>query len=261
MKLFNLNKSKISYLGARSSIKYQSILDRSRYYFASKYVKGKTVLDIASGTGWGSFYLAQSGAKEITAIDICQLAIDGAKKNYNHKKINYICGSEKNIPNKKFDIIICFETIEHVNNPIQFLKIIKECAKNNTILIISTPNKMCHGHLNGKPWNPFHFQEYSYKEIKKIIIAANWKILEKYGQFFLQSNKISIREYKNFNQRYWKIIRMRIISKIMGFFYFIFITKFNKDSKDPALKNPVVTKWIKKESPVYFVFKCKGQTL
>ena len=46
-------------------------------------------------------------------FDIHKESIDYAKKKYKTKKINF---TEK-IPNKKFDIIIISEVLEHLNNP------------------------------------------------------------------------------------------------------------------------------------------------
>ena len=39
-----------------------------RYAFTSQYVKGKTVLDLASGEGYGSFLLSQN-AESVTGIE------------------------------------------------------------------------------------------------------------------------------------------------------------------------------------------------
>ena len=49
-------------------------------------------------------------------FDIHKESIDYAKKKYKTKKINF---TEK-IPNKKFDIIIISEVLEHLNNPEKF---------------------------------------------------------------------------------------------------------------------------------------------
>src|SRR3989339_729977 len=62
-----------------------------RYQFVSKYIKGKTVLDVACGSGYGSYIIANSGAKKVYAADCDSKTISYAKKRYPHDNINYIC--------------------------------------------------------------------------------------------------------------------------------------------------------------------------
>jgi len=52
-----------------------------RYLFACKAVIGKTVLDIASGEGYGSAMLAQA-AHKVTGVDISQEAVSHAQDKY-----------------------------------------------------------------------------------------------------------------------------------------------------------------------------------
>lgn len=54
-----------------------------RYSFASKYVSGKGVLDIACGTGYGTEMLKKAGAECVTGVDISREAIDEPSKIYN----------------------------------------------------------------------------------------------------------------------------------------------------------------------------------
>lgn len=61
--------------GARSSIIYQDVLAQMRYMETLQYIKGKNVLDIACGIGWGSYLMAKSGANKITGVLICRLRL------------------------------------------------------------------------------------------------------------------------------------------------------------------------------------------
>ncbi len=49
-----------------------------RYIFAGEYAKGKSVLDIACGTGYGSSILNKAGATIVTGVDISNEAIEFA---------------------------------------------------------------------------------------------------------------------------------------------------------------------------------------
>jgi 2-polyprenyl-3-methyl-5-hydroxy-6-metoxy-1,4-benzoquinol methylase len=111
-----------------------------RYAFASDFVKGKNVLDIACGEGYGSAVLLRAAAKNVIGIDISESACLHTRQRYG---IDARVGSAENIPlpNNSVDIIVSFETVEHVPNPGRFLD---ECARvlvASGILVISTPNK------------------------------------------------------------------------------------------------------------------------
>lgn len=140
-----------------------------RYYFASQYIKDKIVLDIACGSGYGTNFLADH-AKEITGIDIAEESVVYAQKNFPHERITFKQGSIANIPlpDKSIDVIISFETIEHVDEQIQTqaMQEFKRVLKDNGILIISTPNVNSPEH---NPDNEYHFKEFHTDEFVEFL--------------------------------------------------------------------------------------------
>ena len=54
----------------------------NRYFFASHFVKNRTVLDIASGSGYGSEILQKAGARRVYGVDISEEAIEFGKELY-----------------------------------------------------------------------------------------------------------------------------------------------------------------------------------
>ena len=115
-----------------------------RYEAVKKLVKGKIVLDASSGEGYGSALLAKE-AKEVYGLDISKEAIENAKGKYKRTNLQYIEGSVTDIPlaDKSLDMVISFETIEHIDEVAQnaFIKEIKRVLKDDGMLVISTPNK------------------------------------------------------------------------------------------------------------------------
>lgn len=137
-----------------------------RYQLAKQLVKDKVVLDSACGDGYGSSLLAESAFK-VVGLDIDEAVVEKANQKYGNSKLSYIAGSVENLPfdDAIFDIIVSYETIEHVNEKIQnsFLKEIKRVLKPDGILIISTPNKAVYTDLV-KGINKFHIKEFYAKE-------------------------------------------------------------------------------------------------
>lgn len=143
----------------------------ARYNFASKFVRGMKVLDIACGTGYGSNILFNSGGKVVYGCDISSDAIEYAKKKYEKESINFETMSATNLdfPDNEFDCVISFETIEHISDYKLALSEFHRVLKNNGILIISTPNKDISSKGKEKPSNPFHFNEFTVDEFSNIL--------------------------------------------------------------------------------------------
>ena len=88
-------------------------------------------------------------------------------KKYGNHNLKYVSGSVEKLPfeNEQFDIVISFETIEHVKESVQksFLNEIKRVLKKDGMLIMSTPNKAIYTDLvNGK--NRYHIKEFYAQE-------------------------------------------------------------------------------------------------
>ncbi|MFD2659287.1 methyltransferase domain-containing protein [Paenibacillus thailandensis] len=141
-----------------------------RYLIAQEFVTGKVVLDIACGEGYGAYQLSKQ-AKEVIGMDIDPKTIEIAKNSYVNQNLRFLCGDAKKIeiPNNSIDIIVSFETIEHMNenDQIEFLNEIKRILKPDGILLISTPDKTRTDLFEAK--NPFHLREWYKEEFEAIL--------------------------------------------------------------------------------------------
>lgn len=103
--------------------------------------KRKRVLDVGCGVGAVAMYLAAQGA-DVTGVDVSGRAIQiarKAKQRNNLKNIEFIEGEVK-IFDKRFDVVTCFEVLEHVADEKKFLRTIKKNLKPNGVLVLSTPS-------------------------------------------------------------------------------------------------------------------------
>lgn len=158
----------------------------ARYEFASGYTKEKNVLDISCGTGYGSRILYDRGARGVIGIDISIETINFASIKYKTKDLEFKVGDIQNIdfPANYFDVVTCFETIEHVNSQEKVFKELQRVLKPRGLLIISSPNRTVtspYKSINDSPDNPFHTKEYATGEF--ISALENYfSILDIYGQ-------------------------------------------------------------------------------
>lgn len=161
----------------------------NRYYFAEQLVSGKAVLDAACGTGYGSAIMAKN-AKSVVGIDISQEAVDYANETYSDDKVEFVKGSVDDMPFKDntFDIIVSFETIEHISASQQnlFLKEIKRTLKEDGMLLISSPN---HSVYKKRGENHFHVKELNYFEFK-LLLESKFKNVVFFSQQFEICNSI-----------------------------------------------------------------------
>lgn len=167
----------------------------ARYAFVSEYVKNKIVLDIACGEGYGSSILAKT-ANAVTGVDTEKHTIVKARKKYtktisspiqfiHSEAIDYLNESQT-----KFDVIVSFETIEHIKEYELFLKLLKKRLKLGGLLVLSTPNKLFSDLLAGDTFNPYHVKEFYSGELVEILIRVFGQKPQRYAQRPVQKNKL-----------------------------------------------------------------------
>jgi ubiquinone/menaquinone biosynthesis C-methylase UbiE len=140
-----------------------------RYALAAELAKGKTVLDVACGEGYGSHLLSKSAFK-VFGVDISKEIIDAAKLKYVKNNIQFSVGNASSLDfaNESLDLVVSFETIEHHNQHEEMLSEVKRVLKKSGVVMISTPDKLRYSDIP-RYKNPFHVKELYFDEFEDLI--------------------------------------------------------------------------------------------
>ncbi|HEY9404489.1 MAG TPA: methyltransferase domain-containing protein, partial [Pyrinomonadaceae bacterium] len=160
-------------------IKYEHL---HRYVLAQELVKGKEVLDIACGEGYGAAMLSAT-ARTTIGVDIDAAVIEHARRKYApHPNLVFRSGSCDSIPlaDKSVDVVTSFETIEHHDKHREMMREVRRVLRPEGLLIISSPNRPVYSELYGSS-NPFHVRELDYQEFTDLL-KEHFRHVTVYGQ-------------------------------------------------------------------------------
>jgi ubiquinone/menaquinone biosynthesis C-methylase UbiE len=157
----------------------------ARYIFASRFVKGMRVLDVACGSGIGTQYLLRAGAHSCIGLDLDRAATDYAKARYKDCIFVQCDATSLCIAEASVDVVVSFETIEHVKDQRAFLLECKRVLRPGGTVVCSTPNRVL------SRWgeaNPFHLKEFNVGEFSDLVgqIFTEVQLYEQSNEFYLR---------------------------------------------------------------------------
>jgi 2-polyprenyl-3-methyl-5-hydroxy-6-metoxy-1,4-benzoquinol methylase len=135
-----------------------------RYALGAGLCTGKLVLDAGCGVGWGTSLLLESGAAGASGIDIDVEAVEDARKRAPAADIRQGDLADLPWPDESFDLVVCFEALEHVEQQSQVLDELVRVLRPHGILMVSSPNPRVY-----PAGNPFHIHELTPEELQAAV--------------------------------------------------------------------------------------------
>lgn len=142
-----------------------------RYALAARFTAGARVLDLACGEGYGTALLA-TGARDVVGVDIDPRTVEHATANYRGANLHFMIGSmidpELLAGVDRFDVITCFEALEHVEQQDVLLSVVRRLLVPGGLFLTSTPDVTVYSHQHGND-NPFHVRELTEPEFRALL--------------------------------------------------------------------------------------------
>jgi len=135
-----------------------------RYRWAAQVAASRSVLDAGCGTGYGSAILAAAGASEVIGIDIAaEVVTRTADKD---EAVSLRAGDVRalDFEDGRFDLVVCFEVIEHLDDPMAALDELARVLAPDGLLLLSSPNRGVY-----PPGNPHHRHEFTPAELEAAV--------------------------------------------------------------------------------------------
>ena len=153
------------------------------YKFIIENIKpGERVLDVGCGVSLSYNLELAKDQISIDAVDVNPVLIQKCKKENTLENINfYVLDITKELPKKKYDVVILSHVLEHLTAPEDLLRKLQGITKK---IIIRLPRYDDHWmYLVKKDLGMFYFkerdhkQEYIIKTAKELIQSTGWKII------------------------------------------------------------------------------------
>jgi 2-polyprenyl-3-methyl-5-hydroxy-6-metoxy-1,4-benzoquinol methylase len=165
-----------------------------RYGLALPHCADKRVFDAGCGSGYGAHFLAKHGAHEVTGADANANAIEEAVSSYVRENLTFsVVDLEKLAPvapDERFDTIVHFETLPHLNAPEHFVRWAAAALAPGGSFIVSAPNgDLVQKDEHGKPLYTFQHHAFNAESLRALL-ARHFVHIEMHGQWLTHEGKL-----------------------------------------------------------------------
>lgn len=152
-------------------------------------IQPRSIIDIGCGCGFHDLVMAKSPfVDSVVGIDYSAASIETAEREYPHAKIERFQADIASMPPGNFDMAVSFHVIEHLSDPVAFMRANMAQVRPGGWVVVVTPNRMRLENLarfrRGKPLkleDPQHFQEFTALEIAEMGEALGLKVVDVFG--------------------------------------------------------------------------------
>jgi len=163
------------------------------YDEAVGHAAGRDVLDVGCNTGYGTMRFVPV-ARRVVGVDVSARAIEAARERAIDGVPEFVLsgGFALPFPDTSFDLVTSFQVLEHVPDPVAFLRELARVARPGGQVILATPNAATRLDPGMTPWNRFHVHEYVAAELGDLLreVYASVSVFGMFGATELYETEI-----------------------------------------------------------------------
>ncbi len=181
-----------------------------KYAYAMEKARGKRVLDIGGGLGYGALLLSRT-AEEVVFLDKSAGAVDFVKKAWTPIAPNLtpLRGEAVDLASEEgtFDAVFLMDVIEHLADPERLLFEARRLLRPGGVLVLSTPEEDCYPYRVCPPerWSepperlledavwPWHIQALGEARMLPMLRAAGFRVEEKKYMTYVRAFELAAR--------------------------------------------------------------------
>jgi SAM-dependent methyltransferase len=139
----------------------------SRYLWAAQVARGRLVLDAGCATGYGSRLLAGGGPRHVSGVDQARAVLEMAAPE-TPESVRLEVGDLRKLEfdNDGFDLVVCFEVIEYLEDPLTVLDELVRVLAPGGLLLVSLPNRDV-----PQPGSPYRLNGFTDAELEDALAA------------------------------------------------------------------------------------------
>jgi ubiquinone/menaquinone biosynthesis C-methylase UbiE len=207
--------------------------------YIRKHKKDGRLLDVGCGKGFFLKYAKKS--YETYGIDISEFAIEKSRERLDSPRLYVGDVTHLAFSAGYFDIVTCFDVLEHVDNPTTAVKECERVLAGNGLLIVSVPNTESLGlKLNKQRWfgyrDPKHVSLLSTQEWVNLVQACGFEIVDEFYDGLWDSPYSS--KLPAFVQHFMFKIPFTLLFPVLGIFGIIFPKAWGENIIIVARKMP-----------------------
>ena len=148
----------------------------SIYQFFLRWCRQKTVLDVGSGNGYGSAYLAGEGAVQVLGIDLDPRSVRYAQRRYQAPNLHFEPADCRRYDpgDRAFDRIVSSNTLEHLDDPHEFFRSVEDWRHPVSEMIVVVPPITSEALLAENLRNPYHQSPLTVDQWLEVFSRCGW---------------------------------------------------------------------------------------